>query len=330
MRWLVRKKWLLAAALLIFLFLRPQAAVDGAQSAMRTWYLGVAPALLPFLALMPMLTGSEAAAAYRRIFSKPMRFCFGLSGEAVPAVVASMLSGSPGGAVTTARLHVSGAISSQDAARISLAIAGVSPAYLILSFHDASVGIKLAAIQVIVQLLLLKSLENVEFSLNPPTELQASVTGNSVRTAVEITLSVCGYMAVFGACGRVAAAFLGEKFGGMLLCALDLPSGMAWIAQRSFIGEGLALGAVLGFGGVCIAMQNLEKLRCIGVRMREYFAVRLISASLTALLCALFLPVSAETVHPDAAAIYQFCLLAAALCALPALLVLSRSVKVHS
>lgn len=328
-------KWLISAATLIFIFLRPQAAAIGVQRAMRAWYTGIAPALLPFLALMPMLTDREACRVYQKLFSKAMRKCFGLSGEATPAVIAALISGSPSGAAAICRVYKAGGMTDQQAARVALATGGVSPAYLALGvgvgmLRSQSTGLKLAAIQLAVQLLLLKTLEKVEFSLRKTVSAQISPEyASPMRFAVETTLSVCGYMAVFGACGSVAAAFVSEKIGVALLAMLDLPSGMALIAQNGFTGDTLAIGATLGFGGACIAMQNLEQLRCIGIRKREYFAVRLIAASASALLCAFFLekPRQCAYILTDGRAIYRIALLAAAICALPGMAMLSISKK---
>ena len=162
-----RHKWIFAAAVMALIFVRPQQAVNGVQRAMRMWYQGVAPALLPFLALMPMLTGREACAAYEKIFSPVMKKCFRLPGSAAPAVIAAILAGSPGGSAAVNEIRSGGGLSDRHAARIALSVCGVSPAWLVLGvgcslLGSKAAGVKLALIQAAVQLILLKTLEKVE------------------------------------------------------------------------------------------------------------------------------------------------------------------------
>lgn len=318
--------WICAALVLLMIFLRPQAAVDGAQRAMRSWYGSVAPSLLPYLALLPLLTGEEACAFYARAFGGILQKGFHLSAEAAPAVIAALLSGSPGGAMSIERIYRRGSLSAEHAARIALAIGGVSPAYLVLGvggamLHSTVEGAKLALIQLCVQLLLLKWLENVEIQTRPTVVRKEVESAGGIRSAVEATLGVCGYMCVFGACGSVAASFSGKAVGIALSAVLDLPSGVAMIVENPFKGSNFALGGTLGFGGLCIAMQNLDRLRALGIDWKEYLSVRCIAAAVTALLCGWLLkPISpAAPSLPDARVIYAFALLTASIFAFAAL-----------
>lgn len=324
--------WAGAACLLILMFLRPQQAVDGGQRAMRLWYTGVAPAMLPFLALMPMLTSPEACAAYERMLSGWMRKLFGLPGSAAPAVVAAMLSGSPGGAIAVGNVYAAGGITETEARRISLALAGVSPAWLVMGvgcgmLGSRADGLKLALIQAAVQLFLLKLLEKVEIPGQGKPQRTPPASAGMWR-AVESTLGVCGYMVFFGAAGSVLASFAGKYASAALLAVLDLPTGLAEITAADFTARPLAIGGALGFGGICIGMQNLERLSGIGVRRRDYFAVRGLSASLTAMLAAIWLRSGACNAAADANSvkIYAFSLLAAAIFSVPGMIFLSKNI----
>ena len=75
-----RVKFCGAILILAGILIRPEAAVAGAQRAMYLWYTSVAPALFPFLALLPVLTGPDACAAYAAVLSRLMRPLFGLPG----------------------------------------------------------------------------------------------------------------------------------------------------------------------------------------------------------------------------------------------------------
>lgn len=280
------KLWV-ATLVMLGILLRPEAAVNGAQRAMRIWCTGVAPSLFPFLALMPMLTGPEACAAYDSLLSGAMRRLFHLPGAAAPAVVIGMIAGSPGGAISVRRVACNGKLQPSDARRVALAVCGVSPAYLILGvghglYGSAKLGLALACIQLAVQLTLLCLLRGI---LPPhddqlPTPVSVQRPNDGMRAAVESVLVICGYMVVFGAIGSVAASIIGTTGGMALLLALDLPSGLAELAACSFPGKMLIQGVAIGFAGLCIAAQNLDALRGIGVRPGEYFAVRGVAAGL--------------------------------------------------
>ena len=327
-------KWIFSLLMLVLIFVRPRQAVDGAQRAMRMWYTGVAPAMLPFLALLPLITGPDACAAYKRMFSGVMGKLFRLPGEAAPAVIAAMVSGSPGGIVAVSEIKSSGGISDSDAARIALACSGVSPAWLVLGVGSGmlgsrTAGLKLAAVQAAVQLFLLKLLEKVKIETRDENKaMQGALTANPMRSAAETVICVCGYMCVFGAYGSVIASFAGKWAGIGLLTALDLPSGLGMIAENRFPGDMAAIGVAMGFGGICIGAQNMEKLKKLGVCRRDYAAVRLTAASICGILCA----VTFRNQHagalktPADGKIYVISLLAAAVCAVPGMIFLSKNI----
>ena len=309
--------------------MRPEAAVAGAQRAMRLWYSSVAPAMFPFLALLPVLTGPDACAAYDAVFSRLMRPLFNLPGAAAPALVIGMISGSPGGALAVRRVAAEAGLRCTEARRVALALSGLSPAYLILGvgqglYGSIALGVRLAIIQIIVQLCLLFLLRGFKGSGEDKTMLSPENTRGRgpIQGAVESVLSVCGYMVLFSSICCVAASFVGETAGTALLLASDLPSGLAKLAGWEISGKMLIQGAAIGFGGLCIAAQNLDALHPLGVSSGEYFYVRGIASAIFAGLSGLALPkqgMGTETYAPGGSRVYAFSLLIAGVAALPAL-----------
>ena len=92
-----RLKWLGGLAAMALLLSKPQAASRGATEALERWYASVAPALFPFLALMPLLTCGEAVGVYEKLLARPMRVCFKLPGAAAPGMIVGMAAGTPAG-----------------------------------------------------------------------------------------------------------------------------------------------------------------------------------------------------------------------------------------
>ena len=281
-----------AVGIFTIILMKPQEAVTAAQQAMGVWYTSVAPTLFPFLALMPLLTSEEACTVYESMLSGCMRVLFGLPGAAAPAVVVGMIAGSPGGAITLRRVASSVGLKPDEVRRIAMATAGVSPAYLIMGVGQGlcgsvSLGMKLAGIQVCIQLLILILLpRKKEKETAVACQVENGGGGNPIITAVESLLGICGYMVFFSILAAVTANFLGEGIGGLLLLTMDLPSGLANLMDMEIPGKMALLGAAVGFGGLCIGYQNMDIHKDIGLRWRDYLKGRGMGALLFAGICA--------------------------------------------
>ena len=331
------KRAKLWGALLVIagILIRPEFAVAGAQRAMRLWYSSVAPAMFPFLALLPVLTGPDACAAYNATFSRLMRPLFGLPGAAAPALVISMISGSPGGALAVRRIASEARLPSSEARRLALALGGVSPAYLILGvgmglYGSMALGIRLALIQLAIQLLLLLLLRGfIEDREDQAVTLPLrEYDQGPLRAAVESVLVVCGYMVLFSSVCGVIASFVGEHAGTALLLVSDLPSGLAELAEWDIPGKMLIQGAAIGFGGLCIAAQNLDALRSLGITVSEYLSVRGVAAAIFAGVSGLALEPRGKGVEiyvGGGSRVYAFSLLIAGAAVLPVLFFFTKT-----
>ena len=217
--------------------------------------------------------------------------------------------------------------------RIALAVCGVSPCYLILGvgqglYGNAKLGMQLAAIQVSVQLGLLLLLRPLCGGMQDPVPgINPRQDSQPIRSAVETMLNVCGYMVFFSVVAAVAAQFTGAECGKLLLLALDLPSGIPQLAQWEIPGKLLLQEMAVGFGGICIAAQNLNVLREIGVSAKEYISVRLLAGSMSAALSNLLVFPGNGALHTTfTSKIYAFSLLFAAISTLPALILFSKNI----
>lgn len=313
----------LCIALIIAILIRPQASVDGARRAMLLWSSTVAPALFPFLALMPVLTGPEACRAYGRALSGVMGRLFHLPGSAAPALVIGMIAGSPGGAIAVQRIASEEKI---PAKRLSLALTGVSPAYLVLGvgcgiFGSAAIGWKLAFIQAAIQISLLILLQ--AFDLEESRAAKPVPPRKGMSAAVESALVICGYMVLFGAVANVLSSYIGEKTGTALLLVCDLPGGLARLGTANM----LLSCAAIGFAGLCIGAQNLDIMKESGVKPVEYLCVRAIAAALFACIGGILLrPVSFTRQNtPFSAVPYAFSMFFSCTAAIPGMIFLSKN-----
>lgn len=321
-----------AAAVLALILLCPEASVAGGQRAMQTWCAGVAPALFPFLALMPLLTSGEACIFYRRAFGALMRL-LDLPGEAAPAVFIGMLAGSPGGAIVVRRVACQAGMKRRDACRLALAVCGMSPAYLVIGvggglLGSSALGWQLAGMQCAVQLTLLICLRGFRLAGEEAVEaiFEEGMQSSGIRRAVESALGVCGYMVIFGSVSAAIASFTGNAAGTALLAACDAPGGLAAISQWSSRLRLPVMSAVIGFGGLCIAAQNLDVLRTLGVGTGQYLCVRGIAALMMGGLGGIIMQESSITdrIMLNPMPTYAISLLFAASFAVPGIVFLSK------
>ena len=280
-------RWLAALALMLLLLAFPEAAAAGALSGAAQWYARVAPALFPFMALLPLITCDEALAVYEAWLGRPMSALFRLPGAAAPAFVVGMLGGSPAGAVAVRRVAARADMTQGQLQRLSASVCGLSPAFLIGGvgaglLGSAAQGRLLLRAQAFSQLALALLLRRAWDRRDEPVHIIEETRAEPpVRGAVLGVLGVCGYMALFGAIARVACRVVGDTWGRLLLCALDMPSGAAIVAQSAPQTWRLpALAGLCGLCGACILAQNLAVLRDCGVRPVSFCAARLLAALL--------------------------------------------------
>lgn len=282
-------RWLGALALAGLLLCKPEAAALGAAQAMARWYGSVAPAMLPFLALMPLLTCREAAQAYEALLGPAMRALFNLPGAAAPAMVVGMIAGSPAGTVAARNAAASSGMDRGQLRRLAASASGFSPAFLIGGvgagmLGSAALGWRLYLAQMATQLTLALLLRRAWRDQTQPVKGSVRASGEQpVRDAVLTALTVCGYMAVFGAICFAIRASVGPVAGDALLCLMDVPSGAGLLAGLEIpMDLKLALLAALcGFGGACVAAQNLNVLKGCGIGAAGYVGTRLLGAALS-------------------------------------------------
>ena len=285
-----RFTWIAGIPLFALLLCFPGPAVNGAREAMAQWYYAVAPALLPFMALLPLLTCDAAASAYEVLLGGVMRWVFGLPGAAAPAVVVGLLAGSPAGTHALRRLAAGGALNRGQLRQAALACCGLSPGFLIAGvgasmLGSAALGRVLLRTQLAVQLLMLFLLrftarDKARVELPGP---EAAAGDGPMASAVAAVLSVGGWMALFGALSGIAKAVAGGVAAAALTCVLEVSSGARAVAGLALpLGEKLALlSATLGFGGLCVALQNLSAMKGFGVRRGAFLLARLAACLLS-------------------------------------------------
>lgn len=258
----------------------PAEAGAAALAGMQSWARSVAPAMFPFVAVMPYLTCPEARRAYDRLLGGLVRRAFRLPGGCASAVATGLMAGSPAGALAVRRVAAAEKLTRGQAARLAGIACGVSPVYALSVMGVALAGSKAvgwrlviaqAAAQLATGLIFRRAFEGED----EPAEFEARQENERpVSAAVAAVMRVGGYMALFSVGLAMACRLLGD----WVMYAspfIDLPTGAEFCA-RSALAEWIS-AAALGFGGICIACQNLGVL---GVRPLHYILQKLTCAGL--------------------------------------------------
>lgn len=320
-------KVLFAVAACIALMIFPETALNAAREAMYVWYASVAPAMFPFMALMPMLTGEDSAKAWEKLLGRAMRPVFNLPGAAAPAVVVGMIAGSPAGARAAAGCQ---GLGRRGRERIVCCAGGLSPAFLITGVGAAMLGSPadghvLLRAQIAAQITMLLLTRGVRDDEPTPAEITRA-DAEPIRAAVTGVLGVCGYMMLFNIAAKVIAESVRSRTAGFAaLCLLDTPSAARAVAGLSLSREGklLAIAALTGFGGLCIAAQNLAAARKIGVRPGKYLAARACHAALNTVFTAMQLRLKGSEIQ-NCLPPMEFSALIAVFLMIPALIYLKK------
>lgn len=289
-----------ALAVVVVLMAFPETALNAAREAALAWYTSVAPALFPFMALMPALTSEQAARTYERLLGRWLRPMLNMPGAAAPALVVGMIAGSPAGAFAAVRICAAAGLTRDCLERIVCCACGLSPAFLITGvgvsmLGSAAEGHILMRAQIFSQLTMLLLTRRSRPS-EPLPRLAADNAVEPVRAAVLNVLTVCGYMALFNVAAAVTAQVLRSEIAGLgALCVLDLPSAARAVAGLPINKEAklLIIAALTGLGGLCIAAQNLAACGRYGVSRKKYAASRLSHAALMTAATAVQLRLSA-------------------------------------
>lgn len=337
-----RFRWLGALAMMALLLFDIRAAMAGAIRAMAQWAMTVAPALFPFMALMPLLTCAEAARAYERMLGRPLRAVLDLPGAAAAALVVGMVAGAPTGALAARNVAARAGMTRGRLERLAVAVTGFSPAFLVGGvgeglMHSPVLGWKLVQAQLLTQLSMTLLLRCAPAPggdpVAPAPGAPAGDVQGPVRAAVLSVLTICGWMALFQSAAAVIAAHVGPEVAGALLCLLDATSGARVIASLSpalDAAKPVLLAAVCGFGGACVAVQNLDALKGCGVRAGFYARARLLAAAINAGWMALLIrltPGGGALLRRVGARPFETAALTAALLVLPALARMRKSIS---
>jgi len=133
-------KIVLCLLLLLIFISQPSASSFHLKRGLVICYETLIPSLFPFMVISEILVRTDISAISSKIFSKPMRRLFGVSGAGVPALILGVVCGFPVGAKTAASLYEKELISKKDAEKLMAFCNIPSAPFMIFAVGDKLFG----------------------------------------------------------------------------------------------------------------------------------------------------------------------------------------------
>ncbi len=293
----------------ILLFRNSDVAIACIGHGLRLCVHTVIPSLFPFMVISELLVSSGAGEALGRIFARPMRWFFGLSGAGASAVVLGSMCGFPVGAKTAVALYDRNMISKTECEHLLTFSNNPSSAFLITAvgvslFGNRRLGVLLYGVVLGASFVVGflgrfffqdrqgATLSTRHFHPHFPSGLHpggVSMFTGAVAGAANGMLMVCAYVVFFSAMSGAIQCMVAE-FGGMndalyaLLCGfLELTGGINQAATLPDLRTAaVVVAAMAGWSGLSVHCQIMTLCGGRGLSMKPY----IIAKAVQGLLCA--------------------------------------------
>lgn len=272
---------------MLILILDSKTALTGAAEGLDLCIKTVIPSLFPFVFLSNLLT--LALSGISLPVMRPVRKLFSMPESTESLLIPAFLGGYPVGAQCIASAHASGALSRQSAENLLAFCSNPGPAFLFgmvgRFFPEGWMVWCLWGILIFSALLVSAVFPCAESA--GPSRLNPSGGTGSIKTAVTVMGSICGWVILF----RVLIAFLDrwclwlipDPLRLVLIGMLELTNGCCGLDEIGSIPLRFALAAgFLSFGGLCVTMQTVSVTR--GLSLRKYLIGKLLHTILCAAL----------------------------------------------
>jgi len=285
----------------LLLTAEPEVFSQGIKNALLNIGGVLLPTLFPFMVLAFFIEKSGVAVFLGKIFSPVTRFVFRLPEECSAAILMSFIGGYPVGAKMTDELLSKKYITSSQAARMYLFCVNAGPAFAISAVGANMLGSLKAGVVLFVSSVLSSVLIGVSSAVILTKEIPGksrlfsaaadkpvySAFVSASNDAVKGMLSISAYVMIFSSlCRALESVTRSQKLLCFEMSLLEVTNG-AFYLSKSFSLPVLA--AAISFGGLCVHFQVMSCVVKSRLKIRQFFASRVVSAALSAAICHLIL-----------------------------------------
>ncbi len=314
-------KWFLYSAVamlfvLLTIFSRPSA--QGARISLERCGATLIPSLFPFLVLCGFAVRCGFAERCGRILAPVTRVLFNLPGCTAAFILTALVGGYPVGARGIRQLLDRGAITKEEAARMTCFCVGAGPGFVVAAvgegiFRSTALGLILLSAQVLAALLLgiatgflsrRKGMVSCKKKIQTEPEPAGQALVASVADGAQAMLSLCAFVVLFGAllglCNQLQLPALLAQL--LQRIGVPLPAGLSILPVLLEVCSGTASAACtaetaifltafsLGWGGLCVHFQIFSVLGDLPFSKRRFFGFRMLHGFIAGGLSALLVP----------------------------------------
>lgn len=296
----------------------PEQCIRAAQKALVLCLNNVIPSLFPFFVISSLFVSLGFASSLSRYISGFMKPVFNVSGAGALSVILGLISGYPIGAATSAELYKKGFISKQEAERL-LAFTNNSGPLFILGvigcgmLNSPEKGLLIYVSHIIAAIFtgiifrFYKTKQIAHTHLLSPAPISYSgaaknigeALGDSMNSAVENMLKVCGFVILFSV---ICSCLPKSRIYPYIYSIFEITGGLNQIANTG-LDETLKLSLIsffLSLSGVSVMCQVSSCVISAGLSMAPYITGKTIQAILsfyiTKILLIYFNPYKTHTV----------------------------------
>jgi hypothetical protein len=241
------------------------------------------PSVFPFMIISAFSVKSGVNSIIGRAINPVCRKLLGISGMSAAAVITGILGGYPVAARGIESLFESGAISSAEAKKCSLAAVCAGPGFLIFFvgeklLNSTEIGIALFSAQAVSVILLLcinrlvfRKRDYINKMIYPKPEKLSQAFIDSVTISSYATIEMCAMVVIFSAVVEATKA----PFLGIIL---EVTNACNLLSKSKEI---IPLAFSVGFGGISVHFQIFQILKKIEINKGLFFVFRIIQGLLT-------------------------------------------------
>lgn len=305
-------------AIIIMLVTNPTRYSASTMQGISLFITAVLPGLFPFMFFTKLLTSFGMVKKMSQKLSPITQFLFNTNGISSYVFIMSILSGYPIGAKLIADLYTSGAITQNDAKKMSAFCTTSGPIFIIGSvgavmFNSATIGLIIYISHILSSIMCGIILsgsrkKSSKTDSSPPTTANTvtnadNILGSTITSTVESILVVGAYISIFFLLADLLTdigllkglSFIIEKilnvFGiknlstGIAGGLLEVTRGCKLLSSNINVWSVCFACSVISFSGLSIIMQSINFLSKCKVKLGYFCLVKLLHSVLAFVLC---------------------------------------------
>lgn len=262
----------------------------------------VIPSLFPFMVIANIISVVKIP-TINKIFDKPFRKIFGVSGECAQILLIGNLCGFPVGAKLGSRLLDEGRITKKELERSLVFSSNPSSAFVISTvglslFSSKEFGIKLYAVTLTISLLStavhrlifggvdnpspLQAPKNVSQKKNLPSRFCEAI-GDAALSVIGVSAFILFFSAFLGTLEYVFSRFLlSDSLRALIVGIFEMIGGTSRAAELKGNAASILAAFSVGWSGISVHLQIFSIICKKGVSMKPYLLSKLLQGILTA------------------------------------------------